>query len=336
MRRLFDGKIYQSLLPFEGLMNLPVRHSDAELIMPPPIESLLSTHGVEAGEKQFQKTDMTVGVASAREAYLQGLMYWKSEEWNGAAEAFKKLTQLASYPESYNLLGYAYFKLGDFDKAIHAHKKSIKLDPNDFEAHFGLAFTYLLLGKMARALESLRKVIKLNSQDAAAHFFLGYVHSQLHHWELAVNAYKKAIRLKRDYKEAYHYLASLYISLGERFKNKREQFFSQAIETYKRLLEIYPEYSPAYNNIGVIYAWLENPDGALAAYGKALERDPSNPITLQNIHSIKEELLERRLFELGYLERIGKPIIDLTPYQNRRLLEVKGKPLSETIIEERR
>jgi hypothetical protein len=33
---------------------------------------------------------------------------------------------------------------------------------------------------------------------------------------------------------------------------------------------------------------------------------------------------------------IPPPITDFTPYQNRQLVEVKGKPVSQTIIEERR
>jgi hypothetical protein len=51
---------------------------------------------------------------------------------------------------------------------------------------------------------------------------------------------------------------------------------------------------------------------------------------------ISEEEFERRLLEKGIISRIPSPITDLTPYRNRKLIEVKGKPLSETIIEDRR
>lgn len=51
---------------------------------------------------------------------------------------------------------------------------------------------------------------------------------------------------------------------------------------------------------------------------------------------ITEEEFERRLLEKGIISRIPSPITDLTPYRNRKLIEVKGKPLSETIIEDRR
>lgn len=48
-----------------------------------------------------------------------------------------------------------------------------------------------------------------------------------------------------------------------------------------------------------------------------------------------EDLLDQRLLEAGVISEIPPRIIDFTPYQNRRPVEVKGKPISETIIEER-
>ena len=47
------------------------------------------------------------------------------------------------------------------------------------------------------------------------------------------------------------------------------------------------------------------------------------------------EEFEQRLAQLGVIS-VPPPITDFTPYENRKLIEVKGKPLSETIIEERR
>ena len=49
-----------------------------------------------------------------------------------------------------------------------------------------------------------------------------------------------------------------------------------------------------------------------------------------------EDQLEQRLSEAGLLSR-RKPQSEIPPpRQNRKLIEVKGKPVSETIIEERR
>ena len=51
---------------------------------------------------------------------------------------------------------------------------------------------------------------------------------------------------------------------------------------------------------------------------------------------ISEAEFEQRLLERGIIGSIPPPITDYEPYRNRKLIEVKGKPLSETIIEERR
>lgn len=53
-------------------------------------------------------------------------------------------------------------------------------------------------------------------------------------------------------------------------------------------------------------------------------------------HLSSEDLLDQRLLEAGVISEIPPRITDFTPYQNRKPIEVKGKPVSETIIEERR
>jgi hypothetical protein len=42
------------------------------------------------------------------------------------------------------------------------------------------------------------------------------------------------------------------------------------------------------------------------------------------------------LLELGVISEIKEPIRDFTPYENRTLVKVEGKPLSEIIVEDRR
>lgn len=49
-----------------------------------------------------------------------------------------------------------------------------------------------------------------------------------------------------------------------------------------------------------------------------------------------EDRLDQLLLEAGVISEIPPPITDFTPYHNRKPIEVKGKPVSETIIEERR
>jgi len=65
-------------------------------------------------------------------------------------------------------------------------------------------------------------------------------------------------------------------------------------------------------------------------------RDRVDALLATSSPQMTEEEFEQRLLEKGIISRIPPRITDLTPYRNRKLIEVKGKPLSETIIEERR
>ena len=49
-----------------------------------------------------------------------------------------------------------------------------------------------------------------------------------------------------------------------------------------------------------------------------------------------EDQGDQELLQEGVLDQVPPPITDYTPYQHRKPVEVKGKPVSETIIEERR
>lgn len=49
-----------------------------------------------------------------------------------------------------------------------------------------------------------------------------------------------------------------------------------------------------------------------------------------------EQKLQQKLFEAGLLTEIKPPIRDFEAYRNRQPVKVEGKPISETIIEERR
>jgi hypothetical protein len=51
---------------------------------------------------------------------------------------------------------------------------------------------------------------------------------------------------------------------------------------------------------------------------------------------IEEDKLEQMLLEAGLLSKIPPPITDFRNYRKRKPIKVKGKPVSETIIEERR
>ena len=105
---------------------------------------------------------------------------------------------------------------------------------------------------------------------------------------------------------------------------------------FRRAAELDPDYFLAWLGLGLSLHILERLDEAEAAFRNALKIDSDSQVATERLRNVLEDKLERRLFELGYLSKINRPIRDFTPYENRTLIRVEGKPLSEIIVEERR
>jgi hypothetical protein len=49
----------------------------------------------------------------------------------------------------------------------------------------------------------------------------------------------------------------------------------------------------------------------------------------------REEEFAQEMLREGIFDHVPSAITDLSPFQNRKPIDIRGKPLSETIIEER-
>ena len=92
----------------------------------------------------------------------------------------------------------------------------------------------------------------------------------------------------------------------------------------------------------IVNAINELPPGERAEVRRRLETIPAQPE--ENEGSADDERqaatdldqrIQRALYEAGLVSEIKPPITDPTPYR-REPITIKGKPLSETVIEERR
>jgi len=65
-------------------------------------------------------------------------------------------------------------------------------------------------------------------------------------------------------------------------------------------------------------------------------RDKVDELLVKDAPPMTEEEFEQHLLKKGIISRIPPRVRDASFYANRKLIEVEGKPVSETIIEERR
>jgi tetratricopeptide (TPR) repeat protein len=272
----------------------------------------------------------------ACKTFLQGIQYSESENWQGSIEAFSRLAKLEPSAETYQRLGVAYFKFGDLNNAVKFFERASKLASANPEIQLCLGIVYVFLGRLEKALKSVRKVIQLDPNEGEAYLLLGEIQSKLHHWHPAIEAYEKAISLNQNEYIAYFVLSRIYLHLGVLNKAKQKDFFNKAVVNLSIYLKFDPDNLAEQIILGGIYHSLGRLEEAEKVLGKVLQLDPDHQEALDQLRMVKEDQLAQRLFESGHLKKINKRITDFTPYQNRKPIKVKGKPLSETVIEDRR
>jgi tetratricopeptide (TPR) repeat protein len=74
---------------------------------------------------------------------------------------------------------------------------------------------------------------------------------------------------------------------------------------------------------------------SIEALAMLTEMHPDAERPREELQTLTELRLDLRLRELGLLKEVKKPVTDFTPYQNRTLITVQGRPVSETLLEDR-
>ncbi len=317
-------------------MNLQTGHYDLTSTLSPSIESLFFEQNGDIISSAPNNQNIKFRSDLAQKISLQGYQHIINGNPEGAIEVYRKLVRLESSSDSYFLLGAAYHLSGDSQKAAMNMEKAAKCAPKNFYFHRILGLLYIRLDKMTKALAAIRSAIKLKPNESDIYLYLGYIQSNLHHWRLAIEAYEKSISLDKKEPIAYLLLSQVYINLGSTDEAKQESFFNTAIENLTRYLEFEPNNTGARIVLGELYYSLGRLDDAEKVLEKALKLDPNNADALNQLRMVKEDQLAQMLFESGSLKRINKRITDFTPYQKRKPIKIKGKPLSETVIEDRR
>ena len=113
--------------------------------------------------------------------------------------------------KTYNILGTAYKRLAQLDKAQQAFETAIKIAPNEPEAYSNLAQLYsdnyqqnhLLAEALAYA------AVRLNPDVASYQDTLGWILSKSGRLNKATNSLERAIRLQSDYVPAIYHMAEV-------------------------------------------------------------------------------------------------------------------------------
>ena len=200
-------------------------------------------------------------------------------------------------PRSYNNLGEAYDKLGDYDQAIKEFEAALSLNPNYFYALSNLGNIYGKKKEYSKAIGYIEKALRQIPKSKPLHLLGKYAPAQynlakalhmLGQPEKAADSYRLAIKYKYYFEEAIFNLGFLALEL----KN-----FIEAVENFKKFLEMQPKNPKAHFGLGISHAMIGKQEEAKQNYENAIVYDPeflSPYIHLANLHMANGETVEAK------------------------------------------
>jgi len=205
---------------------------------------------------------------------------------------------------AYNTLGVLYAQADRVACAIATFEASLKLDDQNWEAHYNLALALLRRGDRARAVRSLHTAIQQKPDAVSAHFALGSVFEDEKKLEAAEEQFRSAIQIDTHFSAGAIKLSEVLISegkpqaavacledavnqaspdqaeavraaLGVSYAANGE--IEKALRTLKDLVAENPDSTDAHFNLGLVYARQgrsKNEGAAVAEFREALRLDP--------------------------------------------------------------
>jgi Flp pilus assembly protein TadD len=115
------------------------------------------------------------------------------------------------------VLGTAYERKGELDRAVGAYKKGLELSPKNPAALNNIAYIYADQGKnLDEALELARRAVELAPNTPSIQDTLGYVHYRRGEYDRAESLLRKAAETLRNNATVHYHLGMTYYRLGRK------------------------------------------------------------------------------------------------------------------------
>ena len=210
---------------------------------------------------------------------------------------------------AYNTLGVLYAQSNHLSCAISAFEAALKLDDQDWEAHYNLALAFLRKGDRGHAVRELQAAIQQKPDSVSSHFALGTALEDAKKLGEAEEQFRAVVKIdphfapgaiklsevliaERKSQAAVGFLEdtngtapasaqdeSLQVALSVAYVENGE--IDKAFTTLKNLVATQPGSANAHFNLGLLYARRSQAQGesdeeaAVTEFREALERDPS-------------------------------------------------------------
>lgn len=159
------------------------------------------------GVLKFQKSDVDSAIGyiqkaislSKSEYYYESLfqVFIRKEDFEQILSYENEVTTL--YPKNFTLLfnlGYAYKKLGNFDRALMYYEKALEVDPTSYEGWYNLANLYRIMQKGYEAVSAMEICHKLKPNDDETSYYLGVSYMRIKNYAKGLPLFEKRLSKK--------------------------------------------------------------------------------------------------------------------------------------------
>ena len=196
-----------------------------------------------------------------------------------------------------------------FDEAINEGRRTVELDPLSLFLNLNVGWIYLFAGRLGDTVAQVRRMIEIEPNFNGAYWQMGMVHLLEGRYEEAREEYRKAVALG-SYPTTVSILGVAYARLGER---------DEAFDVLNQLLEMKQQQPVAAFDIARVYGGLDENDKTFEWLEKAIE-ERNGELVFLNLET-----------KIGTGDMFGKDIRRDPRFQD--ILRRIGMPTDENALE---
>lgn len=166
--------------------------------------------------------------SKAEEYFKTAQGYFKEKKYEDAIKfSEKSIKENPDYWQAYNLLGNIYFAQKDYEQAFLSYTYALEIDQTKAVLYYNRGITFNALRIYDSAVIDLSNAIQLGTPTANYYNSRGLAFYYLSEYETAINDYNEAYKLNPDSKTIPYNKANALLQLGE---------YEQAILKYKEVI----------------------------------------------------------------------------------------------------
>jgi len=174
----------------------------------------------EEEKRKFRNLRAEASTSHYAIEFLMGSLLFAEGKKEDALKHLKRAERAdRNQPALYNKLGDVYIRMKRYMDAERAFGRALEIDPDNAEAHLGLARTFLGVRKNRDAAGEALNAVGLLYHNPRAHYVLGVALHRMRRIPEAVEALRVAVSQNPNYPEAYRRLAYIY---GKRLNDPDE------------------------------------------------------------------------------------------------------------------